>query len=174
VKQAVGQDFSENDLREDLSGLDMARKVVILARQLGLDVNLEDVEVESLIPDEMCKKQYPAGDALVTELIQDLEELVDQPMMERYQAAKADDRELRYKFIINKATGKCSCKLEAVDRVDSLFRLKSNENLVAFETSRYITSPLIVKGAAAGPELAAAGIFADLLRLTRTFSSLKI
>ncbi len=61
----------------------------------------------------------------------------------------------------------------AVDQTDPLFRLKKDENLVAFETSRYATSPLIVKGAAAGPDLAASGIFADLLRLTRAYSALQ-
>ena len=72
------------------------------------------------------------------------------------------------------ATRECSVKLVAVDTTSPLFRLKANENLVAFETARYGTnSPLIIKGAAAGPELAAAGIFADLLRLARAFSASK-
>ena len=78
----------------------------------------------------------------------------------------------RYEFRIDVATQSCSAKLTAVDTESPLFRLKANENLVAFETERYgDNSPLIIKGAAAGPELAAAGIFADLLRLARAFSA---
>ena len=92
-------------------------------------------------------------------------------MMERWKEAKSDDRLLRYKFVIDVPNGKCKCSLEAVDNSDTLYRLRNNENLVAFETSRYTTSPLIVKGAAAGPELSAAGMFADLLRLGRAFST---
>ena len=75
---------------------------------------------------------------------------------------------------IDATTGKCKVELADVERSNPLFRLRFNENLVAFETERYSSSPLIVKGAAAGPELAAAGIFADLLRLTRAFSSLQV
>ena len=92
-------------------------------------------------------------------------------MLERLKATEEDGCALRYKFVIDAETGGCKCALEAVPNTDPLFRLKRNENLVAFETSRYETSPLIVKGAAAGPDLAAAGIFADLLRLTRAYSS---
>ena len=73
--------------------------------------------------------------------------------VERLKAAEAEGGALRYKFVIDRATGKCKCSLEVVDRADPLFRHKTNENLVAFETSRYETSPLIVKGAAAGPDL---------------------
>jgi aspartokinase/homoserine dehydrogenase 1 len=76
--------------------------------------------------------------------------------------------------VIDASTGKCSCKLTDVSNNDPVFRLRRNENIVAFETKRYETSPLIVKGAAAGPELAASGIFADLLRLTRAYSANQI
>jgi len=173
VRNAVEKGFTENDLREDLSGYDMAQKVVILARGLGLEVNLGDVEVESLIPEEIIKKDYPGDREAVTEAVLEDIKSVDASMLERLKAAEANGEALRYKFVIDRATGKCKCSLEAVDSVDPLFRLKTNENLVAFETSRYVTSPLIVKGAAAGPDLAAAGIFSDLLRLTRAYSSLQ-
>jgi aspartokinase/homoserine dehydrogenase 1 len=175
VRQAVETQYTEKDVRQDLSGLDMTRKVVILARQLGLDVEVADVEVESLIPEDIINKDYSGVDAcdLNSAILQDLKSL-DAPMLERLKAAEANDCVLRYKFTIDAESGKCKCSLEAVARTDSLYRLKMDENLVAFETSRYTSSPLIVKGAAAGPDLTAAGIFADLLRLTRAFSSLQI
>lgn len=171
VRQTVDKRIAENDLRQDLSGTDMAQKVVILARQLGFSVNLDDVEVESLIPEDIVDKLYPSSWEEQTK--QQLEDIkcMDSSMLERLQAAKADNRVLRYKFVIETETGKCKCSLEAVSSTDPLFRLKNKENLVAFETSRYCSSPLIVKGAAAGPDLAASGIFGDLLRLTRAFAS---
>ena len=73
---------------------------------------------------------------------------------------------LRYAFEIDVDAGRCRVEIIAADATDPLYRLKKNENLVAFTTDRYVTAPLIIKGAAAGAELAAAGIFADLLRLT--------
>merc|ERR1712086_1023541 len=95
---------------------------------------------------------------------------LDANMLEKFKAADAENKRLRYKFEIEKDTGKCRAFLAAVDNTDPLYRLKNVENLVAFETDRYNASPLIVKGAAAGPELAAAGIFSDLLRCTRAYS----
>jgi len=173
VRQTVDQKFAENDLREDLSGLDTVRKAVILARQIGMDVNVEDVEVEAVIPDELVNKEYTGNWAEIdAALIEDLKAF-DEQMMERLKAANADGKALRYKFVIDKEANSVKCALESVDNTDPLYRLKANENLVSFETSRYTTSPLIVKGAAAGPELAASGVFSDLLRLTRAYSSLE-
>jgi aspartokinase/homoserine dehydrogenase 1 len=139
VREAMEQDFTENDIREDLTGADAASKIVILARELGMDISVEDVEIA--------------------------------PMLKRWKEAVEDGLLLRYKFVIDVEKSTCRCSLDAVTNTDTLYRLRNNENLVAFETTRYSTSPLIVKGAAAGPELAAAGMFADLLRLGRAFST---
>jgi aspartokinase/homoserine dehydrogenase 1 len=92
-------------------------------------------------------------------------------MLKRWKEAVDNGLLLRYKFVIEVTKATCRCSLEAVPNTDTLYRLRNNENLVAFETSRYTTSPLIVKGAATGPELAASGMFADLLRLGRAFST---
>ena len=169
VRKAVENEFTENNIREDLSGVDAARKVVILARELGMDVSVEDVEVESLLSDKIRDKKYTGTKAEINAaILEDLKSL-DEPMAKRWKEEKDSGRLLRYKFYIHVGTGICQCKLEGVDNTDTLYRLRDNENLVAFETSRYSTSPLIVKGAAAGPELAAAGMFADLLRMGRGF-----
>lgn len=172
LRGANSLDIPENDLRVDISGKDTAEKVVILARQAGLDVSLEDVEIENVLPEEIMSKRYydkdGGGDDAVLE---DIKRLVDGPMLKQFKSAKSLDRRLRYKFKIDMESGKCTCFMDSVDTYDPCFRLMRNQNLVAFDTCRYETSPLIVKGAAAGPELSAAGIFADLLRLTRAFSS---
>jgi len=169
VRTAIEQDFAENDIREDLSGKNAGDKIVILARELGLDVSAEDVEVESLLPDEILNKNYEGDrEEVHAAILEDIKAL-DAPMLERYRQAAAENKRLRYKFVIDQTTGKCKCSLESVDNTDPLYRLRENENLVAFETERYATSPLIVKGAAAGPDLSASGMFADLLRLGRAF-----
>ena len=171
LAEAYAAGFTEPDVREDLSGVDMARKVVILARELGLDVDVADVDVESIIPAEMVDKTYvadPAGKAAA--VFADLKAMgVDAAMDERLAAAKADGDVLRYTFIIDAVAKTCAIKLLPTGPKESLFRLKENENLVSFTTARYATAPLIMKGSAAGAELAASGIFADLLRLSRTF-----
>lgn len=169
VRSTIEQDFSENDLRVDLSGKNACEKVVILARELGLDVSYEDVEVESLLPDDILNKNYEGTKEEIDAAILEDIKVLDGPMMERYKKAAAEDKVLRYKFVIDGQNGKCKCSLESVDNKDPLYRLREDENLVAFETERYATSPLIVKGAAAGPDLSAAGMFADLLRLGRAF-----
>lgn len=167
LRRAVDKGYTENNLCEDLSGDDMARKVVILARQIGLDIELGDVEVESLLDHE-------EGCQLETEAVLKSMERLNEPLLARLKAAQKKGCNLRYKFEIDCESGKCRCGLEEISNTDPLFRLKRNENLVAFETKRYETSHLIVKGAAAGPDLAAAGIFADLLRLTRAYSANQI
>jgi aspartokinase/homoserine dehydrogenase 1 len=146
VRQACEKRITENDLREDLSGMDMAQKVVILARQLGMDVRIEDVDVESLIPEELMTKSYPEGWHAMTALQLEDIKCIDGIMLERLKAAQAQKKNLRYTFVIDKISGTCKCLLEAVSNTDPLFRLKLNENLVAFETRRYESSPLIVKG----------------------------
>merc|ERR1712013_961276 len=144
-------------------------KMVILARELGLDVSVEDLEVESLLPVAIQNKEYTGTrEEVHTAILEDLKTL-DGPMLERYREAAAEDKLLRYKFVIDVVNGKYKLSLEKVDSADTLYRLRENENLVAFETKRYTTSPLIVKGAAAGPDLSASGMFADLLRLGRAF-----
>jgi len=168
VKMSVEKGYAEADPRVDIAGIDAGRKMVILARNLGINVNLEDVQVESLIPQEIVDKVYANTDrdTITTGVLRDIK-VVDALYHQKVLDAKKDDCVLRYKFSIEKSSGKCTCGIVAVPRTDPLFRLKENENLVAFETERYATSPLIVKGAAAGPDLCASGIFADLLRLTR-------
>merc|ERR1719491_82119 len=114
VNQSVDLEYAENDFREDLSGLDSARKVVILARHMGMDVDVEDVQIDSLIPQSILQKSYPGSQSQVrAALLEDIRTL-DEPMMERVLRARAEGREMRYKFVIDANSGKCSVGLEAV------------------------------------------------------------
>jgi len=162
VRIAEARGYMEKNLCDDLSGIDTAMKMVILARKIGMDISVEDVEVESLLPEECALDM----DSVIGEL-----QKLDGPMLERLKAAEAKGCKLRHKFVIDKVTGKCKCGLEEVDDNDPVYRLGSDENICVLETARYATSPLIIKGAAAGPDLTAAAIFADLLRLARAYSA---
>ena len=171
ARRAVEKDYTENDIREDLTGSDAAAKIVILARELGMDISIDDVEVESLVPDDIKNKEYSGTREEMNDAILEDLKVMNDPMLKRWKEAVDNDLLLRYKFVIDVVKGTCKCSLDAVSNTDTLYRLRNNENLVAFETTRYTSSPLIVKGAAAGPELAASGMFADLLRLGRAFST---
>ena len=180
VKRAVDKGFTETDLREDLEGWDTARKVVILARQAGLEVEVDDVEVGSILDglfeeggDGSFYDDIKGGSTAITKQLLDDIKVLDKPMAERMAKAREKGKALRYKFVIE-ATGRCRCGLFEVSNTDPLFRLKSNENLVSFKTKLYKASPLIVKGAAAGSEMAATAIFSDLLRIARAYSSFQM
>jgi aspartokinase/homoserine dehydrogenase 1 len=130
---------------------------------------VEDVGVESLILEEIRNREYVGTTEEKDSTIVKDPKALDTTMLERYREAMSGGEKLRYKFLIDVVAGKCRCGLVGVDNKDTLFRLRDNKNLVAFETSRYTASPLIIKGAAAGPDLSTPGMFADLLRLGRAF-----
>jgi aspartokinase/homoserine dehydrogenase 1 len=114
VRQAVEQDFTENDIHEDLTGLDAASKIVILARELGMDVSVDDVEVESLIPEEVKNKKYSGTREEINEAILEDLKAVDAPMLKRWKEAVDNGLLLRYKFVIEVTKATCRCSLEAV------------------------------------------------------------
>ncbi len=129
--------------------------------------------MESLILEEICNREYVGTtEEKDSTIVKDLKAL-DTTMLERYREAMSGGEKLRYKFLIDVIAGKCRCGFVGVVNKDTLFRLLDNKNLVAFETSRYTASPLIIKGAAAGPDLSTPGMFTDLLRLGRGFVGLQ-
>lgn len=139
---------------------------------MGLELTLDDVEVESLVPQPLASKEYPDLDRkdLSEAVVQDLCDALDGIMHDRLMAALAQDKVLRHVVLLDVATGKAQVAVREVGRDHPLYRLQSDENLMSFTTERYKRAPLVVKGAAAGAELAATGVFADLLRLARSFA----
>ena len=156
VRRARDAGFTEPDPRDDLSGMDVARKLVILAREAGHAIELEDVTVESLVPEAL--------EGVGVEAFLDQVGVLDADMAQRLAAADAADQVLRYVGRIT-ADGQASVALTAVSRDDALANIALTDNVVRIESDRYSDNPLVIQGPGAGPDVTAAGVFADLLRL---------
>jgi bifunctional aspartokinase / homoserine dehydrogenase 1 len=157
VLQAKALGYTEPDPRDDLSGMDVARKLVILARECGWKTTLDAVEVESLVPTSL--QGMPASDFLsrLTEL--------DSLMQTRLARAKKMGAVLRYVAKLD-TSGAAQVGLMELPPSHAFAHIKLTDNVVQFTTARYRNNPLVVQGPGAGPEVTAAGIFADVLRIS--------
>ncbi|MEP6938711.1 MAG: bifunctional aspartate kinase/homoserine dehydrogenase I [Rudaea sp.] len=162
VREAHGLGYTEPDPRDDLSGTDVARKLVILAREAGRELSLADVAVENLVPAAL----HAAGR---DEFMERLAEL-DEPIAARYAAAQARGHVLRYVARLD-ADGAASVGLVELPRAHAFANLRLTDNVVQFTTRRYCDNPLVVQGPGAGPEVTAAGVFADLLRVAASLGA---
>lgn len=158
VLEAKRLGYTEPDPREDLSGMDVARKVIILARSCGMKVSLEDLEVESLVPPPL------KGLATAEEFLHQLPQY-DAKMAAKIEEASGRGEVIRYIGTIDAAQGSCAVRLMSVPRQHPLAQLSGTDNLIAFTTTRYKDTQLIVRGPGAGPEVTAAGVFSDLLQV---------
>jgi aspartokinase/homoserine dehydrogenase 1 len=156
VREAKQRGYTEPDPRDDLSGTDVARKLIILGREMGLELELSDVTIESLVP---------AGleGGSVDEFLERLPHH-DGPMRERFDSARARQKVLRYIGRLS-AEGKATVGLAELDAKHAFANIALTDNVVRFATRRYCNNPLIVQGPGAGTEVTAGGVFADLLRL---------
>ncbi|PZU29055.1 MAG: bifunctional aspartate kinase/homoserine dehydrogenase I [Stenotrophomonas sp.] len=156
VTQARGMGYTEPDPRDDLSGVDVARKLVILAREAGYELSLEDVAVESLVPAAL-------QGASVDDFMARLHE-VDAGFAQRLADARARGNVLRYVAQF-KPGQQPSVGLVELPGEHAFANLRLTDNVVQFTTRRYCDNPLVVQGPGAGPEVTAAGVFADVLRV---------
>ncbi|HET6431549.1 homoserine dehydrogenase [Dyella sp.] len=159
VREAHALGYTEPDPRDDLSGMDVARKLVILAREAGWALSLDDVAVESLVPASLATLSRE-------EFMQRLDEL-DAPLAARLAAARAEGGVLRHVAHLD-ARGRASVKLAVLPAAHAFAHSRLTDNVVQFTTRRYCDNPLLVQGPGAGPEVTAAGIFADLLRIAES------
>ena len=157
MRAAKAKGYTEPDPRDDLSGIDFARKLIILGREMGLKLELNDVQLEGLVPPALAS----CGP---DEFLERLPEF-DAPMAERLQSARSRNRVLRYVGSLDAATGKASVGLVELERSHTFANINLTDNVVRFLTRRYNENPLVVQGPGAGPEVTAGGIFADLLRV---------
>jgi aspartokinase/homoserine dehydrogenase 1 len=156
VREAHKLGYTEPDPRDDLSGIDVARKLVILAREAGWTLSLEDVAVESLVPIRLKEADVASFMASLTQL--------DEPMLKRLTAAKNAGHVLRYVAHLDRH-GRATVGLGDLPRDHAFANIRLTDNIVQFSTKRYCDNPLVVQGPGAGPDVTAAGVFADLLRI---------
>lgn len=157
VTEAKQKGYTEPDPRDDLSGMDVARKALIIARSLGSEKEMSDVQVEGLYPAEM------APDKMSVEQFMAALPALDAAMAAKAQAAAAEGKVLR--FVAAVADGKCTVGLQSVPKSTAMGALQGTDNIVEIHSGCYSTTPLVIQGAGAGTETTASGILADLLEL---------
>ena len=154
VKQAQAEGYTEPDPRLDLGGTDVMRKIMILARESGHAVEMEQIENRRFMPDA-CMQGW------VEDYYHSMakQEAHFRVLMEEARAAGC-----KLKFVASFRDGKASVGLQHIDPAHDLYHLYGKDNIVLFYTDRYSEQPLVVKGAGAGAEVTASGVFADILR----------
>jgi len=158
VREAHQLGYTEPDPRDDLGGIDVARKALILARGLGWEMDMGDVEVQGLYPQHMDRLN-------VAEFLAALPQL-DGFFADRVQTARQQDGVLRFAALVE--GGRCVVGPTIVPAASPLGRLSGTDNLIEFQTSWYSPNPLVVQGRGAGVQVTAAGVLSDLLELAWT------
>ncbi len=156
VKEAKAKGFTEPDPREDLNGMDVARKILILAREAGLKLEPEEVVIKNLLP-EACQKA-PSVDAFFEELVK-----ANDYFENLLSSAETENKYLR--FIATLDEGKVNVELKAVEADHPFVHISGSDNILSFTTERYRDRPLIIKGPGAGAEVTAAGVFAEIISI---------
>lgn len=147
--------FTEPNPAEDLSGLDVARKVLIIAREIGLSLELSDIELEPVVSKELAK---------ITNTDNFLKQLpsYDETFQAKIEQTKKDNKVLRY--IASIENQKCKVSIQAVSPDHPMYNIGNGENALALHTHYYQPYPLVIQGYGAGAKVTAAGVFGDLLR----------
>ncbi len=155
VKRAQENGYTEPDPRDDLNGVDVGRKILILARETGAQLEFEDVSIQSLIPENMD----PAFS--IDEFLEQLSKYDDQ-LLNMYTSASREDKVLRY--IATWDGQNAIVELKAVGSKNPFYHQNGRENFIVFTTKRYKDTPMIIKGHGAGAEVTAAGVLGDILK----------
>jgi len=156
VKAAREAGFTEPDPRIDLSGVDVMRKILILARVSGYELELDDITNNGFVPEECMKTDS------LKEFYTKLDEH-DDVFRQIYE--KASEQNKRLKYVATFENGKSQTGLEAFASNHPFYNLGGKDNIVLFYTNRYSDQPLVIKGAGAGAAVTASGIFADIMKI---------
>jgi len=155
VKRAQENGYTEPDPRDDLNGVDVGRKILILARETGAQLELEDVSIQSLIPENMDPT------ISIDEFLEQLSKYDDQ-LLNMYTSAARENKVLRY--IATWDGQNAIVELKAVGSKNPFYHQNGRENFIVFTTKRYKDTPMIIKGHGAGAEVTAAGVLGDILK----------
>ena len=156
VLKAKEMGFTEPDPRDDLNGMDVARKILILAREAGLSLEPRDVQVENILPPACLKAKS------IDQFFRALKKS-DPVFKKRRLLAEKQDKVLR--FIATLEEGKAKVELRAINNKHPFYGLSGSDNILSFTTERYKTTPLVIKGPGAGAEVTAAGVFAEIISI---------
>jgi len=157
VKKAQDEGYAEPDPRIDLSGIDVMRKILILSREAGYRMEMENITNHPFLP-ESCMQ----GD--VADFYTEMQAHEDYFLSMYRKAAEAG---CKLKFVASLQNGKATVGLQHISKDHDLFHLYGKDNVVLFYTNRYVQQPLVIKGAGAGADVTASGIFADIIRAAR-------
>jgi aspartokinase/homoserine dehydrogenase 1 len=160
VHEAHKRGYTEPDPRVDLSGLDVARKLLILARETGLNIEMNDIVIEQILPAN-CKKAKS-----VDEFFSELEKSNDFFEVRR---KKSEEKNKALRFIAQLENNHATISLQEVDASHPFFNLSGSDNIISYTTERYHDRPLVVKGPGAGAEVTAAGVFAEIISIGNYF-----
>ena len=156
VAQAQAEGYTEPDPKIDLSGVDVARKILILARESGYKMELEDIVNNAFLPKESL--QTTTNEDFYASLVKH-----ENHFQEIYN--EANDKNCRLKYVAEFVNGKANVGLQHIPAEHPFYNLEGSDNIVLFFTDRYPENPLIIKGAGAGADVTASGIFADVIRI---------
>ncbi len=159
VKQAQAEGFTEPDPRIDLSGVDVARKLLILARESGEMLEMDAIENDPFLPKECMEA---ASVELFYETLK-TNEAVFQKLF-----SLAESNQCKLKYVAAFKDGKSKVGLQEIPAGHPFYNLEGKDNIVMFYTNRYSDQPMIIKGAGAGSEVTASGLFADIIRISNT------
>jgi aspartokinase/homoserine dehydrogenase 1 len=156
VKEAKQKGYTEPDPRDDLSGVDVARKILILARETGAALELSDVSIQNLVPEDCQSLNSP-------EAFLDKLQSHDDAFQAMAKVAKDKNEKLRYMAVVE--NNKALVKLASVKQDHPFYSLSGSDNIILITTERYHDRPLVIRGPGAGAEVTAAGVFADVIRI---------
>ncbi len=156
IKMAKEQGYSEPDPRLDLNGVDVARKILILAREAGYPLEMNNITIERFIPDEMFEGSQEAFWEKIPKLNDEFEE--------KRKRLEADNK--KWRFVAQYEKGKAQIGLQEVGPGHPFYDLEGSNNLVMYTTERYHEFPMLIKGYGAGASVTAAGVFADLIKVS--------
>ena len=156
VKEAQEEGYTEPDPKIDLSGIDVARKILILARESGYKLDIDEITNKPFLPKESLATTN--NEDFFASLIKNEDSFQDM-------FNEADKKDCKLKYVAQFENGKASVGLQHIPKGHDFYNLEGSDNIVLFFTERYPNQPMIIKGAGAGADVTASGIFADIIRI---------